>query len=84
MGNLKNLSLAKISSDFKLEASLRYGANQAYAIAKITPVRKNSSGQTERLISYELEIVTRGNRKIKSRSKSAENSVLSEEAFVIG
>ena len=77
-GNLNNLSLTKISSDFKVESSLRYGANQAYAIAKITPVRRNSNGQLERLLSYELEIATRGNRKTKSRSKSAGNSVLSE------
>ncbi|HCY46386.1 MAG TPA: hypothetical protein DHU89_06850, partial [Flavobacteriales bacterium] len=77
-GNLKNLSRTEISSDFKVESSLRYGANQAYAIAKITPVRKNFNGQLERLLSYELEIATRGNRKIKPRSRSAGNSVLSE------
>ena len=67
-----------LSQEFEITNSIKYGGNQAYLNTEIIPFRKNGFGQVEKLVSYELNIATRGSRTTKSRSKSAGNSVLSE------
>jgi hypothetical protein len=67
-----------VGADFKVEALLRYGANDAYGVVSVLPIRKNSkTGQFEKLEEFELICnAKRGAKPQKSQRTTAEHSVL--------
>ncbi len=75
-----------ITSDFKINASVSFKKKQPYSSILILAIRKNSTGQFERLKSFDIDVVTSSNNVNRVASRVyASNSVLANgEWFKIG
>jgi len=76
--NIHSSQIQQISSEFEIDASLKYGAKEAYGTVTVFPFRKNAkTGQIEKLDEFELiTSAERGSKpKINNRA-TADHSVL--------
>lgn len=75
-----------ILSDFKINASVAFKKKQPYSSILISAIRKNTSGQFERLKSFELEVLTSANTTagIASRIYTPNSVLASGDWYKIG
>jgi len=76
---IKIEGLDKIGSEIEVSASVGYDRKKKISVVSFIPIRKNpSTGQFEKLLSFDLQVVATGFKSMKPKSASAyaSNSVL--------
>lgn len=76
--------LDAISENIEISEKIVYIRKQAYLLISFIPVRKNESGQTEKLLSFEIELLQKGqNNTEKKKTKNyVSNSVLQSGKWI--